>query len=129
MSRRVVPERELTSIDKELRDRLLTSFRRRARIVTHCVYEMDEFRECVAVIKQEMDDRKLLVIGCRLGAPPEHEATASSFGTYEQVLAKLESGNRTDAEKKAIRAFIKADDEAAAEAALPRRRRGKRRRD
>lgn len=134
MVKKRVGESELTEGEKNARADLLEYFGRSGSVITHRIYEADERsrrprREFVAVIKQERDERKLMLVGCPLGAPPWHEGGASGLGDYEQVLAKLDTQSWSDAEKRAIRAFITAADEEAAEDALPRRRRGKRRRD
>lgn len=134
MARQGVPERELTQGEKDAREELLAYFGRSGSIITHKICAPGERatrtqREFIAVVKQHHDERRLIVVGCPLGSPPGHESGASGLGDYEQVLAKLETQNWSEAEKQAIRAFITTADEAAAEDALPRRRRGKRRRD
>lgn len=134
MARQRVPERELTQGEKDTREELLAYFGQQGSIITHKICEAGERatrtqRDFVAVVKQHHDERRLMVVGCPLGSPPQHEGGASGLGDYEQVLAKLDTQGWSDAEKRAIRAFITTADEAAAEDALPRRRRGKRRRD
>lgn len=130
---RRIPERDLSDQEKEARDALIASFSSNAHVICHWVREVDTFqrglrREAVAVMKQRSDDRRLILCGCPLGAPPRHEGGASGLGTYEQVLNRLEEGGWSEADKRAIRAFIATDDAAQEEAAKPPRRRGKRRR-
>ena len=116
-----VAENHLTESDHKARQELLASLERYESVaVVHRVrrasYRNEEWRELVAVVKQKRDHRKLILWWCQLGAPPEHHAGSSSFGTYETILNKLVSGAewapRKDwsaSELRAIRSFIERD--------------------
>jgi len=112
MTRKRVDSSDLSDWERGAVQKLLEGLRRGGshpivhKVVEHS-FRGEPRRELVALIEQERDRDRLLLWGCRLGAPPAHEAGASVYGDYDRVLSRLSSEDDwTEREKNAIRTFI-----------------------
>ena len=79
------------------------------RPIVHGVFERTSGgrsrRELVVVLGDEPE--RLALWGCRVGAPPAHEAGGGVWGDYDRVLGELAiTSDWTEREKNAIRTFI-----------------------
>lgn len=111
-----IAQEALTDQQRELAEKLLASIRRDGHEpIVHRVQEASfrgkKYLQLVAVVKQKRDVQRLTLWGCRLGAPPAHEAGSASFGSYDHVRKRLDDDTSwTEQEKRKIVAFIDGDE-------------------